>query len=124
MQPTDLPPFEQITCAICENGAGRDPEFSVAFQPIVDAAAPSIYAYETLVRGASGEGAASIRARVDSSSSTSTSCRTPCISRISCIRATLEAAERFGFPHERICFETDIHFPIRALVAESRTRNH
>lgn len=129
MQPSDLPPFEQISCAICQNGAGLDFEFSMAFQPIVDTAAESIYAYEALVRGPNDEGAASILARVNSSNRYrfDQACRVRAIELAakaglkqqlninflpnavyqpeSCIRATMEAAELFGFPHRRICFE-------------------
>lgn len=106
-----------------------DFEFSMAFQPIVDMRDNSIFAYEALVRGTDGRGAASILGKVNAENrySFDQACRIkavelasrlqiPCFVSINflpnavyqaatCIRATLEAARRFGFPTERLIFE-------------------
>jgi EAL domain-containing protein (putative c-di-GMP-specific phosphodiesterase class I) len=116
-------------CASCQNGAALDFEFSMAFQPIVDLRDNSLFAYEALVRGTDGSGAASVLSRVnaDNRYAFDQACRVkavelasrlqiPCLLSINflpnavyqpatCIRATLAAAERFGFPTERILFE-------------------
>lgn len=129
MVDTDMPPFEPVTCAICLDGAGLDFEFSMAFQPIVEASSRSIFAFEALVRGTSGESAGTILSRINARNRYrfDQACRVKAIELAareglqqqlninflpnavyqpeSCIRATLEAARRFGFPHERICFE-------------------
>lgn len=47
-------------CSACQGGTPLGFDFSMAFQPIVDARDRSVYAYEALVRGTDGSGAASI----------------------------------------------------------------
>lgn len=116
-------------CASCRDGEALDFDFSMAFQPIVDTRDQSVYAYEALVRGTDGSGAASVLGRVNAQNryAFDQSCRVkavelaarlqmPCLLSINflpnavyqaatCIRATLAAAQRFGFPTERIIFE-------------------
>ncbi|QIB66918.1 EAL domain-containing protein [Kineobactrum salinum] len=101
----------------------------MAFQPIIDLRDHSLFAYEALVRGTDGSGAASILGRVNEHNrySFDQACRVkavelaaqlgiPCHVSINflpnavyeaaaCIRATLEAARRVGFPTERLIFE-------------------
>ncbi|MBD0678442.1 diguanylate phosphodiesterase [Pseudomonas sp. PSB11] len=101
----------------------------MAFQPIVDLRDNSIFAYEALVRGDDGNGAAAILGKVNEQNryAFDQACRVkavelasrlqiPCFVSINflpnavyqaatCIRATLEAASRFGFPTERLIFE-------------------
>lgn len=101
----------------------------MAFQPIVDIRNRSVVAYEALVRGADGSGAFQVLARVTAENryTFDQSCRVkavelaaqlkmPCQLNINflpnavyqpeaCIRATLAAAERSGFPLDRIAFE-------------------
>jgi EAL domain-containing protein (putative c-di-GMP-specific phosphodiesterase class I) len=101
----------------------------MAFQPIVDLQAERIDAYEALVRGLDGAGAAQILARVhdDNLYSFDQACRVRAIELASrlgmdrqlninflpdavyepraCIRATLEAAHRTGFDPHRLTFE-------------------
>ncbi|QJD60778.1 EAL domain-containing protein [Pseudomonas sp. gcc21] len=101
----------------------------MAFQPIVDLRDNSLYAYEALVRGTDGSGAAAVLGRVNEHNryAFDQACRIkavelaarlqmPCMLSINflpnavyqaatCIRATLAAARRFGFPTERIIFE-------------------
>lgn len=124
-----MPPFEPLGCAICRDGAGLDFDFSMAFQPIVDARTGAAMAHEALVRGLSGEGAGTILTRVNASNRYrfDQACRVKAIELAarrgldvqlninflpnavyqpeSCIAVTLEAAETFGIPHDRICLE-------------------
>ncbi len=121
---TPIPP-----CSHCQDGQALGFEFSMAFQPIVDLRDNSLYAYEALVRGTDGSGAASILSRVNEQNryAFDQACRfkavelaarlqMPCLLSINflpnavyqaatCIRATLQAARRFDFPTERIIFE-------------------
>ncbi|CAN7483559.1 UNVERIFIED_ORG: EAL domain-containing protein (putative c-di-GMP-specific phosphodiesterase class I) [Pseudomonas mohnii] len=116
-------------CSACRDGEELDFEFSMAFQPIVDLRDNSIFAYEALVRGDDGNGAAAILGKVNEQNryAFDQACRVkavelasrlqiPCFVSINflpnavyqaatCIRATLEAASRFGFPTERLIFE-------------------
>lgn len=101
-----------------------------AFQPIVDLKSGDAYAYEALVRGPQGEPAASVLSQVDDANRYhfDQRCRTTAIELAArlgmdrylsinfmpnavyqpaaCIRTTFEAAERHGFPVNRIIFET------------------
>jgi EAL domain-containing protein (putative c-di-GMP-specific phosphodiesterase class I) len=104
----------------------------MAFQPIVDTAAGSIFAYEALVRGPAGEGAGSVLSKVSAESryAFDQQCRVKAIELASqlypheqdiklsinfmpnavyepraCIRLTLATAGRVGFPLNRIIFE-------------------
>lgn len=119
-----LPP-----CDGCRNGEPLAFDFTMAFQPIVDLRDRSVFAYEALVRGRDGSGAASILAQVHAGNrySFDQACRVravemaaaldlPCRLSINflpnavyepaaCIRATLAAARRFSFPLERLIFE-------------------
>lgn len=116
-------------CDGCRNADALGFEFTMAFQPIVDASDRTVYAHEALVRGPRGEGALSILARVDASNryAFDQACRVRAIelatslgmqSKLSinflpnavyqpqaCIRTTLSAAQRCGFPLENIMFE-------------------
>ena len=105
----------------------------MAFQPIVDLASRTVFAYEALVRGPGEESAASILALVNDQNRYrfDQACRVRAIELASrlrlhdipdcklsinflpnavyrpetCIRATLEAAQLFDFPLERLMFE-------------------
>lgn len=43
--------FKSLSCRDCREGAGLDFDFTMAFQPFVDAATGDIFGYEALVRG-------------------------------------------------------------------------
>lgn len=114
---------------MCRNAEVLPFGFSYAFQPIVDTLAGSIFAHEALVRGSAGEPAHSVLSQViaENQYSFDQACREKAIgiaaslqmqSHLSinflpnaiyrpevCIRSTLEAARRYGFPIERIIFE-------------------
>lgn len=118
-------------CARCrEDGpAALDFSFTMAFQPIVDIRTESVFAHEALVRGPTGEGAASILERVTDENryafdqaarlrAIELASRLGMTERLSinflpnavyhpanCIRATLAAARRHAFPVDRIVFE-------------------
>lgn len=119
-------------CDGCKDGIEPPFDFTMAFQPIVDLARGRVWGYEALVRGSAGEPAADILDRVDAANrySFDQSCRIKAIELAgrlfprdepltlsinfmpnavyepaACIRASLAAAERVGFPHERIMFE-------------------
>lgn len=119
-------------CVACQEGQAFPMPFSMAFQPIVDAAAGQVWAYEALVRGLNGEGAPTVLAAVDDTNlyAFDQACRVKAIELASrlglagrdaklsinflpnavyrpeaCIRATLRAAERTRFPTERLMFE-------------------
>ncbi|RRV15521.1 EAL domain-containing protein [Pseudomonas saudiphocaensis] len=117
------------SCVHCREGNALDFDFSIAFQPIVDLRDQSLFAYEALVRGIDGSGAASVLGRVNEQNryAFDQACRVkavewaarlqmPCLLSINflpnavyqaatCIRATLQAARRFNFPTDRIIFE-------------------
>jgi EAL domain-containing protein (putative c-di-GMP-specific phosphodiesterase class I) len=119
-------------CAGCRGGDGFSTPFSMAFQPIIDLRGGDVFAYEALVRGVDGAGAASILSQVNVQNryAFDQSCRVKALelaaaglsntsnAKLSinfmpnavyepraCIRATLETAERLGFPLDRILFE-------------------
>ncbi|WP_092755829.1 EAL domain-containing protein [Rhodoferax sp. OV413] len=114
-------------CKVCLDRLGFD--FTFAFQPIVDVAEGSIFAYEALVRGPQGQGAMQVLGQVNDENRYrfDQECRIRSIflaqrlgmqTRISinflpnavyqpelCIRTTIAAAEAAGFPLQQIIFE-------------------
>ncbi len=116
-------------CGACASGEGPGIDFTMAFQPVVDVEAARVYGYEALVRGPSGEPAKTVLSQVtaDNRYAFDQACRVKAIElaaalgmerRLSinfmpnavyepkaCIRATLAAASRVGFPLDRISFE-------------------
>jgi EAL domain-containing protein (putative c-di-GMP-specific phosphodiesterase class I) len=105
------------------------PEFTMAFQPIVDLERREVFAHEALVRGTQGESASDILGRIDSSQRFAfhEACRIKAIelaatlrmdSRLSlnvmpndvagqklCFRTAMATARRCGFPVRRLMFE-------------------
>jgi EAL domain-containing protein (putative c-di-GMP-specific phosphodiesterase class I) len=120
---------QSIGCAECAKGAGLGFDFTMAFQPIVNTTTKEIFAQEALVRGLNEEPAGEILGRINDENRYrfDQSCRVKAVqlgaklnikSFVSinflpnavyrpelCIRTTLEAAETFGFPVDRIIFE-------------------
>ncbi len=121
-----------VSCDGCRDGNAFDVPFSMAFQPIVDISTGAIYAHEALVRGPNGEGAASILGQISDKNryAFDQKCRVKAIELASklydpcdtaklsinfmpnavyepraCIRVTLAAAMKTGFPLNRIIFE-------------------
>ena len=121
--------FKSIGCAECTTGAGLGFDFTMAFQPIVNTTTKEIFAQEALVRGMNEEPAGDILGRINDQNRYrfDQACRVKAVqlganlnikSFLSinflpnavyrpelCIRTTLEAAETFGFPVDRIIFE-------------------
>jgi len=124
----------------------------MAFQPVIDLEARRIHAYEALVRGPHGESAASILSQVTPANryAFDQACRVRAIELAgrlgldrrlninfmpnavsepaACIRATLAAAGRVGFPLDRITFEItederiDDHEHLTRIIEEYRGR--
>ncbi|MGI4982745.1 MAG: EAL domain-containing protein [Janthinobacterium lividum] len=125
-QPSDRP----TRCTGCSTDETTAIEMAFAFQPIVDMASGLPYAHEALVRGPNGESAWSVLSQVDEANRYrfDQRCRTTAIMQAAelgmesflsinfmpnavyqpaaCIRSTFEAAEKYGFPVDRIIFET------------------
>lgn len=119
-------------CEGCSDGMAQPFPFTMAFQPIVSASQRTVFAYEALVRGLSGEGASTILSRVNRQNryAFDQSCRRTAIdlaarlgivelgAKLSinfipgamyepanCVRATLAAARRAKLPSDRLIFE-------------------
>jgi EAL domain-containing protein (putative c-di-GMP-specific phosphodiesterase class I) len=122
----------KVGCSGCRDGAAFPFDVSMAFQPIVEASSGRVFAYEALVRGIDGSGAAAVLAAVDETNryAFDQRCRVRAIELAAklgvaargafvsinfmpnaiyrpevCIRTTLETARRVGFPTEHIIFE-------------------
>jgi EAL domain-containing protein (putative c-di-GMP-specific phosphodiesterase class I) len=116
-------------CSQCQSEEPLGFDFTMAFQPIVDVRDRSVFAYEALVRGLDGSGAASILAKVNDNNRYrfDQACRVKAVElaarlnvgcfvsinfmpnavyqAATCIRATLAAAQRVSFPTTRLLFE-------------------
>lgn len=116
-------------CQGCKNGDEFPVPFSMAFQPVVDVVERRIYSYEALVRGPDDQSAGSVLAKVTPQNryTFDQACRVKAIEQAAalgltrrlsinflpnavyearaCIRATLAAADRSGFPLDLITFE-------------------
>jgi len=121
------------SCGACRASAPLGFDFTMAFQPIVNADDGSIFAHEALVRGPNNEPAASVFASVNDTNRYRFDqlCRVRAVqlaaalgidSMVSvnfmpntvrdperCIQSTLQAAEDHGFPVRRIIFEIVEH---------------
>ena len=130
--PDQSGPLHGGTCDACRQGCEPPFPFTMAFQPIVDITDGSIFAYEALARGPVGESAASVLSRVTDANryAFDQSCRVKAIEMAgrlglaahgaalsinflpnavyradTCIRASIAAAQRVGFPLARLIFE-------------------
>ena len=122
----------KTSCNGCRDGAGFELPITMAFQPIVDVSTGTIFAHEALVRGVAGEGAGFVLDQVSETNryAFDQQCRVTAIELAAqlkladqganlsinflpnavyepraCIRLTLAAAMRTGFPINRIIFE-------------------
>ncbi len=118
-------------CQGCKLG-NRDFDIAMAFQPIVDVASRRVFAFEALVRGSAGQGAAEVLASVtpENRYAFDQRCRVAAIegavaagildtgaklsinflpnavySPTACIQLTLKTARATGFPTDRLIFE-------------------
>ncbi len=123
---------DKRSCAGCKDGTELSFDFSMAFQPIVDVGRGKVWGYEALVRGTQGESAYTVLSQVDADNRYrfDQACRVKAIEtaarlyprgediRLSinfmpnavyepaaCLRTSLTAAAKAGFPRERIMFE-------------------
>lgn len=123
---------KETGCRACRAGTTLDFAFTMAFQPILDLSDGSVWAYEALVRGPNGEPAGTILDRVtdetryqfdqaarvkaielagrlfprDSDTRLSINFMPNAVYEpVACIRASLEAARRVDFAHQRLMFE-------------------
>lgn len=130
----------RLTCGDCLDGVAEPFLFSMAYQPIVDVAARGIFAFEALVRGPEGQGAASILGKVTRENryafdqscrrrAIETACRAGLVetgAKLSinfipgavykpeaCVRVTVAAARRTGLTSDRLVFEVTEGEPVR-----------
>lgn len=120
-------------CPACDCETPLGFNIRMAFQPIVNVQSKDVFAFEALVRGANGEGAGEVLARVNESNKYTfdQTCRMAAIetaaavnlpSKLSinfmpnaiyepetCLAKTLKTARKTGFPRERIIFEVTEH---------------
>ncbi|MEM8664047.1 MAG: EAL domain-containing protein [Pseudomonadota bacterium] len=141
---------ERIGCSRCRDGQDFNEPFTFAFQPIVDVNARRTYAYEALVRGPNGESAASVLGALTDENrySFDQAARTKAIelaanlmpdcdallsinifpnaiyNPVRCLRATLSAAEQFGFDPRRLMFEATEHEEITDVKHLKRIFDH
>lgn len=119
-------------CAGCRDGGAVGFDFSMAFQPIFDIETSTPFAFEALIRGTGGEGAAAVLAQVNEANryAFDQQCRVKAIetaaragildtpARLSinflpnavyspkaCIQLTLKTARSTRFPTDRLVFE-------------------
>lgn len=123
--------FRKLGCRECASGVDLGFDFTMAFQPIVDTQTHTVFAQEALVRGLNNEGAFHVFQHVNDTNRYrfDQSCRVKAIKLAAqlnvhkdsflsinflpnavykpelCIRTTLNAAEEFHFPKEKIIFE-------------------
>jgi EAL domain-containing protein (putative c-di-GMP-specific phosphodiesterase class I) len=129
--------FTPLGCKNCLENNPLDFEITMAFQPIVDVRKQTVFAYEALVRGKDGAGAGEVLAKVTDVNryTFDQMCRIKAIdisselniqSKLSinflpnavyrpetCIRATLEIAQKTQFPLDKIIFEVTEAEPVR-----------
>jgi EAL domain-containing protein (putative c-di-GMP-specific phosphodiesterase class I) len=119
-------------CVGCRNGDESPFSLRIAFQPIIDLRSGDAYAYEALVRGPNGEGAASVLSQVTAENlyAFDQACRVAAIktavaaglletdarlsinflpnavySPVACIQLTLKTAKEVGLSPDRLIFE-------------------
>lgn len=127
--------MDKSNCRHCESGEPLDLDFTFAFQPIIQWSTRGIFAYEALVRGSDGSGAASVLSQIADEKmytfdqtvrARAVALAAPLFDSTDaflsinimpnavyepqrCIRATLQAAREHGFPSNRLMFELTEH---------------
>ena len=121
--------YDRFSCENCQDNSSLGFDFTMAFQPIVDLQKGEVFGYEALVRGLNNEPAISVISRIndDNRYLFDQLCRVKAIALAAklklnsmlsinflpnavykperCIRTTLDAAHRYGFPADKIMFE-------------------
>ncbi|WP_245730803.1 EAL domain-containing protein [Pseudohongiella acticola] len=119
----------ELGCSGCRDNEHQTFNLSFAFQPIVRASTRKVVSYEALARGPEGQGFAFVRDQINSDNlyNFDQTCRVRAIELATrlkinvalninftpnavyrpelCIRTTLAAAQKYGFPVEKIHFE-------------------
>lgn len=125
----DVADPNSASCRDCRSAPELELEFTFAFQPIVDTRRESVFSYEALVRGTSGESAAWVLGQVNDGNRYrfDQACRVRALTLASrlrmttrininflphaiyrpevCLQTTLRAAAKLQFPIDRIQFE-------------------
>lgn len=120
---------KQQTCSDCLSGQSLGFQIRMAFQPIIDWQNKTIFGYEALVRGPEGEGAGWVFQRINDNNKYyfDQACRVKAIETAAklncntflninflpnavynpetCIKATIEAADLYGFDLNKLIFE-------------------
>lgn len=128
-QPPAPQDYRPLSCRECSNAVDLGFDFTMAFQPIVDVEARSVFAYEALARGPKGEPFSSVYKHINATNlyRFDQACRVKSVAlaaqlsmpaRLSinffpnavyrpelCIRTTISACEEYSFPKEQIIFE-------------------
>lgn len=126
----------KVKCGACRSDVSL-PSFTMAFQPIVDIATTSVYAYEALVRPTGGGSAADVLSQINEQNrySFDQACRVKAIELAAqlemaeilsinflpnavyqpaaCLQKTFDAAERAKFPVDHLMFEVTENEPLR-----------
>lgn len=121
--------IKQQTCSDCLSATDLGFQIRMAFQPIIDWQNKSIFGYEALVRGPAGEGAGWVFAHINDDNkyyfdqacrvkAIETAAKLGCNTFLSinflpnavynpetCIKATIEAADLYGFDLTKLIFE-------------------
>lgn len=121
--------IKQQTCMDCLSGQSLGFEIRMAFQPIIDIRKQKIISYEALVRGPEGQGAGWVFERINDDNryyfdqacrvkAIETAARLGCETYLNinflpnavyspetCIKATIEAADLYGFDLTKLVFE-------------------
>jgi len=129
-------PIAKVKCGACRSDI-TPPQFTMAFQPIVDVDTGDIYAYEALVRPLGGGSAAQVLSQINDQNrySFDQACRVKAIELAArlgmeallsinflpnavyqpaaCLQKTFEAAERARFPVHHLMFEVTENEPAR-----------
>lgn len=129
VKPEEVIIYDRFSCDNCRDKEKLDFDFTMAFQPIINCQSKTMFGYEALVRGLNNESAYSIISRLndDNRYTFDQQCRIKAIALASqlkldsilsinflpnavykperCIRTTLDAAQKYAFPIERIMFE-------------------
>lgn len=125
--------YVQGRCGACREAGSFEAAITMAFQPIVDVSSQTVFAHEALVRGTDGASARDVLSAIDAGNryAFDQACRVralecavdshlPALLSINfmpnavynpehCLRATLAAAERVGWPLAHIIFEVTEH---------------
>lgn len=137
-------------CIACQQDEPLGFDFKFAFQPIVNVRTRTVYAYEALIRGIDGSGAAAVLAKVNDANrykfdqavrvkAIETAARlfkgdgarlsvnimpNAVYDPVRCLRTTLRAARQSNFPLDRLMFEFTEHERVEDVAHLRRIARH